>query len=73
MDYVRIHGTVGASGFITGWWSTPPIEIVRAAEANPDSAWLAVALGIGLSLLAATMPIYRVARLRVTDALRRIE
>jgi putative ABC transport system permease protein len=35
-------------------------------------AWLAVALGVGLSLLAAAVPMYRVAQLRVTDALRRL-
>jgi putative ABC transport system permease protein len=44
----------------------PPIVIHRRV------AWLAVALGIGLSVLAAAMPIYRVAQLRVTDALRRL-
>ena len=45
----------------------PPIVIHRPV------AWLAVALGIGLSVLAAAVPVYRVAQLRVTDALRRIE
>lgn len=44
----------------------PPIVIHRRV------AWLAVGLGIGLSVLAAAAPIYRVAQLRVTDALRRI-
>jgi putative ABC transport system permease protein len=44
----------------------PPIVIHRRV------AGLAVALGMGLSLLAAAMPIYRVAQLRVTDALRRL-
>jgi putative ABC transport system permease protein len=44
----------------------PPIVIHRRV------AWLAVALGIGLSVLAAAAPIYRVAQLRVTDALRRL-
>lgn len=39
---------------------------------HPRVAWLAVALGIGLSVLAAAAPIYRVAQLRVTDALRRL-
>ena len=38
----------------------------------PVVAWLAVALGTGLSMLAAAVPIYRVAQLRVTDALRRL-
>jgi putative ABC transport system permease protein len=46
--------------------SFPPIVIHRRV------AWLAAALGVGLSMLAATMPIYRVAQLRVTDALRRL-
>jgi putative ABC transport system permease protein len=45
----------------------PPIVIHRRV------AWLAVALGIGLSVLAAAAPIYRVAQLRITDALRRLE
>lgn len=44
----------------------PPIVIHRRV------AWLAVALGVGLSVLAAAAPIYRVAQLRVTDALRRL-
>jgi putative ABC transport system permease protein len=44
----------------------PPIVI------HGRVAWLAVALGLGLSLLAAAAPIYRVAQLRVTDALRRL-
>jgi putative ABC transport system permease protein len=44
----------------------PPIVIHRRV------AWLAVALGVGLSVLAAAVPIYRVAQLRVTDALRRL-
>ena len=34
-------------------------------------AWLAVTLGLGLSLLAAVVPVYRVAQLRVADTLRR--
>ncbi|HTV17014.1 MAG TPA: ABC transporter permease, partial [Polyangiaceae bacterium] len=46
--------------------SFPPIVIHRRV------AWLAVALGIGLSMLAAAAPVYRVAQLRVTDALRRL-
>jgi len=46
--------------------SFPPIVIHRRV------AWLAVALGMGLSVLAAAVPIYRVAQLRVTDALRRL-
>jgi putative ABC transport system permease protein len=44
----------------------PPIVIHRRV------AWLAVALGLGLSVLGAAVPIYRVAQLRVTDALRRL-
>ena len=44
----------------------PPIVIHRRV------AWLAVALGLGLSLLAAAVPVFRVAQLRVTDALRRL-
>jgi putative ABC transport system permease protein len=44
----------------------PPIVIHRRV------AWLAVALGLGLSMLAAAVPMYRVAQLRVTDALRRL-
>jgi ABC-type antimicrobial peptide transport system permease subunit len=35
-------------------------------------AWLSFALGIGLSALAAAVPVYRVSQLRVTEALRRI-
>jgi putative ABC transport system permease protein len=46
--------------------SFPPIVI------HSRVAWLAVALGMGLSVLAAAVPIYRVAQLRVTDALRRL-
>jgi putative ABC transport system permease protein len=46
--------------------SFPPVVIHRRV------AWLAAALGVGLSVLAAAMPIYRVAQLRVTDALRRL-
>jgi putative ABC transport system permease protein len=38
----------------------------------PRVAWLAVALGAGLSLLAAALPVARLAQLRVTDALRRL-
>jgi putative ABC transport system permease protein len=45
----------------------PPIVIYQRV------AWLAVALGVGLSMLAAAAPIYRVAQLRLTDALRRLE
>jgi putative ABC transport system permease protein len=44
----------------------PPIVIHRRV------AWLAVALCVGLSVLAASVPVYRVAQLRVTDALRRL-
>jgi putative ABC transport system permease protein len=44
----------------------PPIVIHRRV------AWLAVALCVGLSVLAAAVPMYRVAQLRVTDALRRL-
>jgi putative ABC transport system permease protein len=44
----------------------PPIVIHRRV------AWLAVTLGLGLSVLAAAVPIYRVAQLRVCDALRRL-
>jgi len=44
----------------------PPIVIHRRV------AWLAVALAMGLSMLAAAVPIYRVAQLRVTDAIRRL-
>jgi putative ABC transport system permease protein len=44
----------------------PPIVIYRRV------AWLTLALGMGLSLLAAAVPIYRVAQLQVTDALRRL-
>jgi putative ABC transport system permease protein len=44
----------------------PPIVI------HGRVAWLAVALGLGLSMLAAAVPMYRVAQLRVTDALRRL-
>jgi putative ABC transport system permease protein len=44
----------------------PPIVI------HAQVAWLAAALGVGLSVLAAAMPVYRVAQLRVTDALRRL-
>lgn len=53
------HALQDAMGF-------PPIVIHRRV------AWLAVALGVGLSVLAAALPIYRVAQLRVTDALRRL-
>jgi ABC-type lipoprotein release transport system permease subunit len=44
----------------------PPVLIHRRV------AWLATTLGMGLSLLAAAVPVYRVAQLRVTDALRRL-
>jgi putative ABC transport system permease protein len=44
----------------------PPVIIHRRV------AWLAITLGLGLSLLAAALPGYRVAQLRVTDALRRL-
>jgi hypothetical protein len=44
----------------------PPIVI------HGRVAWLAVALGMGLSMLAPVVPVYRVAQLRVTDALRRL-
>lgn len=44
----------------------PPVIIHRRV------AWLAITLGLGLSLLAAAVPGYRVAQLRVTDALRRL-
>lgn len=44
----------------------PPIVIHQRV------AWLAVALGLGLSVLAAAVPVYRVAQLRVTEALRRL-
>lgn len=44
----------------------PPIVI------PPRVAWLAFSLGIGLSAMAAAMPVYRVMQLRVTEALRRI-
>lgn len=44
----------------------PPIVI------PPRVAWLAFSLGVGLSALAAAIPVYRVTQLRVTDALRRI-
>jgi putative ABC transport system permease protein len=43
----------------------PPVVIHRRV------AWLAVTLGLGLSLLAAVVPVYRVAQLRVADTLRR--
>jgi putative ABC transport system permease protein len=46
--------------------SFPPIVI------HDRVAWLAVALGVGLSVVAAAAPVYRVAQLRVTDAIRRI-
>lgn len=46
--------------------SFPPIVIHQRV------AWLAAALGVGLSVLAAAVPTYRVAQLRVTDALRRL-
>jgi putative ABC transport system permease protein len=44
----------------------PPIVI------HGRVAWLAVALGLGLSLLASAVPIYRLAQLRVTDTFRRV-
>jgi putative ABC transport system permease protein len=44
----------------------PPIVI------HGRVAGLAVALGVGLSLLASAVPVYRVAQLRVTEALRRL-
>jgi putative ABC transport system permease protein len=44
----------------------PPIVIPSRV------AWLSFALGIGLSALAAAVPVYRVSQLRVTEALRRI-
>jgi len=44
----------------------PPVVIHRRV------AWLAASLSLGLSLLAAAVPVYRVAQLRVTDALRRL-
>ncbi len=44
----------------------PPIVV------PPRVAWLAFSLGIGLSALAAAMPVWRATQLRVTEALRRI-
>jgi putative ABC transport system permease protein len=44
----------------------PPLLIPKRV------AWLALVLGIGLAMLAAAAPIYRLAQLRVTDALRRL-
>jgi putative ABC transport system permease protein len=44
----------------------PPVVIPRRV------AWLALVLGIGLAMLAAAVPIYRLVQLRVTDALRRL-
>jgi putative ABC transport system permease protein len=44
----------------------PPILIPRRV------AWLALVLGVGLAVLAAAVPIYRLAQLRVTEALRRL-
>jgi putative ABC transport system permease protein len=44
----------------------PPIVIPSRV------AWLSFGLGIGLSALAAAVPVYRVSQLRVTEALRRI-
>jgi hypothetical protein len=55
MDYVYITGTVDADGrFTSGWWSTPPAEAVRAAQAEPSSEqdWIAVALSDGDDILA---------------------
>jgi putative ABC transport system permease protein len=44
----------------------PPIKIPTRV------AWLALALGVGLSLLAAALPVLRLGRLRVSEALRRL-
>lgn len=64
LSYPLFEGVV--SHALSDAMSFPPIVIHRRV------AWLAVALGVGLSVLAAAVPIYRVAQLRVTDALRRL-
>jgi hypothetical protein len=47
MDYVYIRGTVDAHNrFTPDWWSTPPVEAVRAMQVEPSSegCWITVAL-----------------------------
>ena len=75
---------LGLLGAATGIGLSYPLfegitsRVLRDAMAFPPIvihgrvAVLAIALGLGLSLLAAAPPIYRVAQLRVTDALRRL-
>lgn len=48
------------------------LAVVMSIMIHRRVAWLALTLGMGLSLLAAAVPVYRVAQLRVTDALRRL-
>lgn len=64
LSYPLFEGVV--SHALSDAMNFPPIVIHRRV------AWLAVALGVGLSMLAAAVPIYRVAQLRVTDVLRRL-
>jgi putative ABC transport system permease protein len=65
LSYPLFEGVV--SHALSDAMNFPPIVIYSRV------AWLAVALGVGLSMLAAAVPVYRVAQLRVTDALRRLE
>jgi putative ABC transport system permease protein len=64
LSYPLFEGVVSRA--LSDAMDFPPIVIHRRV------AWLAVALGMGLSVFAAAVPIYRVAQLRVTDALRQL-
>ena len=64
LSYPLFEGVV--SHVLQDAMNFPPILIPKRV------AWLAFGLGIGLSTLAAATPVYRVAQLRVTDALRRL-
>ena len=64
LSYPLFEGLV--SRVLRDAFQFPPIVIA------PRVAWLAFGLGVGLSALAAAIPVYRVSQLRVTDALRRI-
>jgi putative ABC transport system permease protein len=64
LSYPLFEGVV--SHVLQDAMNFPPIVIPKRV------AWLALGLGIGLSALAAAAPMYRLAQLRVTDALRRL-
>jgi putative ABC transport system permease protein len=64
LSYPLFEGVV--SRVLRDAFNFPPILIA------PRVAWAAFGIGVGLSALAAAMPVYRVSQLRVTDALRRI-